>query len=73
MRDDSAASGDRLFETMLWNLVIRAGEPTTHQQALATRCERYWMPLYAYLRRADVRRSCRISDARTPQRTRSLL
>lgn len=45
--------GDR-FATTHWSVVLAAGRSSTakSQQALATLCETYWYPLYAYLRRA---------------------
>lgn len=41
------------FETTHWSLVVAAGHSSNanRQQALATLCERYWHPLYAYVRR----------------------
>jgi DNA-directed RNA polymerase specialized sigma24 family protein len=40
------------FGTTQWSLVLEAGGELTPQgrQALATLCERYWSPLYVYLR-----------------------
>jgi RNA polymerase sigma-70 factor (ECF subfamily) len=46
--------GGASFQTTHWTLVLQAqqGEPTqSAQQALATFCEAYWPPLYAFLRR----------------------
>jgi DNA-directed RNA polymerase specialized sigma24 family protein len=42
----------RHFVTTHWSLVLDAGGELTPQgrQALATLCERYWSPLYVYLR-----------------------
>jgi DNA-directed RNA polymerase specialized sigma24 family protein len=48
----SAAPKDR-FATTHWSLVVSAGggqSPEAHR-ALATLCENYWFPLYAYVRR----------------------
>ena len=45
--------GDRRFATTHWSVVIAAGKGSdiTARQALATLCEDYWYPLYAYTRR----------------------
>jgi hypothetical protein len=47
--DTSAAS----FQTTRWSVVLSAGGPGSSEstQALAQLCERYWPPLYAYVRR----------------------
>jgi RNA polymerase sigma factor (sigma-70 family) len=41
------------FQTTHWSLVLRAGhrEDRDADAALAALCERYWYPLYAYVRR----------------------
>jgi RNA polymerase sigma factor (sigma-70 family) len=41
------------FPPTLWSVVLKAGERSSLQseQALATLCQAYWYPLYAYLRR----------------------
>ena len=40
------------FETTQWSLVLAAaGEDSRARTALATLCEAYWYPLYAYVRR----------------------
>jgi RNA polymerase sigma-70 factor (ECF subfamily) len=41
------------FATTRWSLVLAAGRPNSQQSsaALATLCETYWYPLYAYIRR----------------------
>jgi RNA polymerase sigma factor (sigma-70 family) len=41
------------FETTHWSLVLRAGNRMDQDadSALAALCERYWYPLYAYVRR----------------------
>lgn len=46
------AGGGR-FETTHWSLVLAAGRTPTAKSraALATLCEHYWYPLYAFLRR----------------------
>lgn len=51
-KDDSSDNIEPLFETTHWSLVLGAGEPATRQRSLTLLCERYWMPLYAFLRRA---------------------
>lgn len=44
---------DDRFATTHWSLVLAAGQRESPQaaQALATLCEHYWYPLYAYVRR----------------------
>jgi RNA polymerase sigma-70 factor (ECF subfamily) len=46
------ARGDR-FATTHWSIVVSAGASQSPEarQALATLCENYWFPLYAYVRR----------------------
>ena len=46
------ASGPSEFPTTRWTLVIAAADPGSRESrsALAELCERYWNPLYAYLR-----------------------
>src|SRR5947207_7672474 len=41
------------FLTTQWSVVLRAGrgDDSNAGRALATLCERYWLPLYAYVRR----------------------
>jgi RNA polymerase sigma factor (sigma-70 family) len=55
---ESEAEGAGGFQTTQWTLVLRAGrrEDRDAEAALATLCQRYWYPLYAYVRRcvADV-------------------
>lgn len=49
------------FLTTQWSLVLRAGASNEQSQAaLAALCERYWYPLYAYVRR----RTTNVEDAR---------
>lgn len=45
--------GSPQFATTSWTLVLDAGGPRTarSQEALSTLLDRYWFPLYAYLRR----------------------
>ena len=45
--------GDR-FATTHWSMVVSAGRShsTQSRRALATLCENYWFPLYAFVRRA---------------------
>jgi RNA polymerase sigma factor (sigma-70 family) len=55
----SSAGGDR-FPTTHWSMVLSAGahgeagagNSSEAGQALATLCEKYWFPLYAFVRRA---------------------
>jgi RNA polymerase sigma factor (sigma-70 family) len=44
---------DKQFHTTQWSMVIRAGQrrDSDAQAALAKLCERYWLPLHAYVRR----------------------
>lgn len=48
--EDSAFNVAPSFETTHWSLVIGAGQGETRQRSLTLLCERYWMPLYAFLR-----------------------
>lgn len=50
------------FETTHWSLVVAAGsdDSSAARAALATLCEMYWYPLYAYVRR----RGANADDAR---------
>jgi len=50
------------FETTQWSLVVAAGgdDSSAARAALATLCETYWYPLYAYVRR----RGANADDAR---------
>jgi RNA polymerase sigma-70 factor (ECF subfamily) len=45
--------GRSQFPTTRWTLVVAAGDPYRKEarSALASLCENYWYPLYAYLRR----------------------
>jgi RNA polymerase sigma factor (sigma-70 family) len=45
--------GEFKFTTTHWSVVLSAGNQLSpeYQQALATLCQIYWYPLYAYLRR----------------------
>jgi RNA polymerase sigma factor (sigma-70 family) len=51
----SASSGSD-FLTTQWSLVLRAraADDTAASQALAALCQRYWYPLFAYVRRRGV-------------------
>jgi RNA polymerase sigma-70 factor (ECF subfamily) len=54
MQDQSEnADAPRGFQTTHWSLVLRAGNRAEREagDALAALCERYWYPLYAYVRR----------------------
>jgi RNA polymerase sigma factor (sigma-70 family) len=50
---DPAPCGSRQFATTRWSIVLAAGKRSSPQSsaALATLCENYWYPLYAYVRR----------------------
>ncbi|OUT58636.1 MAG: hypothetical protein CBB71_13045 [Rhodopirellula sp. TMED11] len=54
-RDESSVPAPRSgeFQTTRWSLVISAGQTgdPDAQQALASLCESYWLPLYSYARR----------------------
>ena len=43
----------RGFETTQWSVVLAVGsdDRSASRRALATLCETYWCPLYAYVRR----------------------
>jgi RNA polymerase sigma-70 factor (ECF subfamily) len=49
-----ADPGPRRFETTHWSLVIKAGDIASPgaAAALATLCETYWFPVYAFVRRS---------------------
>lgn len=53
---------DQAFATTHWSVVVSAGRNSSpnSQRALASLCERYWHPLYAYVRR-------RVSDINEAQ------
>jgi RNA polymerase sigma-70 factor (ECF subfamily) len=46
-------TGPSYFPTTRWTVVVAAGDPQRKEarSALASLCETYWYPLYAYLRR----------------------
>jgi DNA-directed RNA polymerase specialized sigma24 family protein len=50
---DDAPHADAGFQTTHWSLVLRAGhrDDRDAEAALAALCQRYWLPVYAYLRR----------------------
>ena len=52
-QQEPAPFGSRHFATTRWSLVLAAGQRSSPQSsaALATLCENYWYPLYAYVRR----------------------
>lgn len=52
-RTEAGQAGTRWFVTTRWSIVLAAGRGPTprSQDALATLCETYWHPLYAYARR----------------------
>jgi RNA polymerase sigma factor (sigma-70 family) len=45
--------GTSRFATTHWSIVLAAGDSTSpqHREALSTLCQKYWFPLYAFLRR----------------------
>jgi RNA polymerase sigma factor (sigma-70 family) len=45
--------GDPRFRTTRWTLILKAAQASTGEAraALATLCERYWYPVYAFVRR----------------------
>src|ERR1044071_7909466 len=49
----SAVSGQGIFATTHWSVVLRAGDAADSQvaSALEQLCRNYWYPLYAYVRR----------------------
>jgi RNA polymerase sigma-70 factor (ECF subfamily) len=51
---NSAPADTSRFATTHWSVVLAASSPesTRYQEAIATLCEMYWFPLYAYLRRS---------------------
>jgi DNA-directed RNA polymerase specialized sigma24 family protein len=55
------------FETTRWSIVLAAGHRShpDFQAALATLCQAYWYPLYAYVRRrvADVHEAQDLTQA----------
>ena len=62
-RNDATNAEDASgFQTTHWSLVLRAGhrEDRNADVALAALCQRYWFPLYAYVRR-------RVADAHDAQ------
>jgi RNA polymerase sigma-70 factor (ECF subfamily) len=53
----SLAGSDRRFATTRWSIVVAAGQRGTAESetALATLCESYWYPVYAFLRRRGLK------------------
>jgi RNA polymerase sigma-70 factor (ECF subfamily) len=51
--DDSCHAGQARFATTRWSVVVAARDADggESRQALATLCETYWYPLYAFIRR----------------------
>ena len=48
---DDSPGKRRLFQTTQWSVVLRAGSgEAEHATALATLCQDYWRPVYAYIR-----------------------
>jgi RNA polymerase sigma-70 factor (ECF subfamily) len=60
--DVPGAAARNSFQSTQWSVVLRAGQRGDDEAdaALATLCERYWFPLYAYVRR-------RVSDVHQAQ------
>ncbi|HEX4824275.1 MAG TPA: hypothetical protein VFV19_08160 [Candidatus Polarisedimenticolaceae bacterium] len=49
--DDEFRGKKKLFQTTQWSVVLRAGSgEAEHANALATLCQDYWRPVYAYVR-----------------------
>ena len=50
---NSTPADTRRFATTRWSVVLAAGKNSSanQKQALETLCQRYWFPLYAFLRR----------------------
>ena len=48
--------GPRRFQTTRWSLILAAADPqsATADEALASLCEMYWLPIYAFIRRTGV-------------------
>jgi DNA-directed RNA polymerase specialized sigma24 family protein len=53
MNDSNQIDSPRTFATTHWSVVLVAGHKSSPDAdvALATLCETYWFPLYAYVRR----------------------
>jgi RNA polymerase sigma-70 factor (ECF subfamily) len=53
MNDSNQSDSPRTFATTRWSVVLVAGQKSSPDAdaALATLCETYWFPLYAYVRR----------------------
>ena len=53
MRGDSTSAARGSFQNTRWSLVLAAAQPdsTEARAALASLCESYWYPVYAFLRR----------------------
>jgi hypothetical protein len=56
------ASKSGAFPPTDWTVVRATGHAETRQQALAKLCQRYWYPVYAFIRRSERRKSA--DDAR---------
>src|SRR6185436_16358124 len=52
-RGDSTSAGGGAFQMTRWSMVLAASQPdsTESRAALASLCEAYWYPVYAFLRR----------------------
>ena len=53
MRGDSTSAAGGAFQITRWSLVLAASQPDSAEAraALASLCEAYWYPVYAFLRR----------------------
>ncbi|MCH8293260.1 hypothetical protein IH992_19425 [Candidatus Poribacteria bacterium] len=51
--ESNAGPSHRHFETTRWSIVLAAGHGSSPRssEAMASLCETYWYPLYAYVRR----------------------
>ncbi|MGI9467788.1 MAG: RNA polymerase sigma factor [Rubripirellula sp.] len=51
--DKASVPNENRFQTTQWSMILHAADPDSSesQAALATLCEAYWFPLYAYARR----------------------
>src|ERR1043165_7107650 len=52
---DDPPNAEAGFQSTHWSLVLRAGHGDDQAEtALTTLCERYWFPVYAYVRRRSI-------------------
>lgn len=55
MKEGSLQPGAARFQTTSWSLVLQTaglGSESDRRAALETLCQRYWYPLYFFIRRA---------------------